>query len=86
MSAVWIVVSGLLAIMLTGIGTYVALPVLFQLYNSSEVQNLPDDSPAKRAADTNYQIGSIMAMLFMGAIFLNMYARATRKDSTEEFV
>lgn len=79
--AIWIIVSGIFAIIAVGFATNVLLPVLDGVYNDSYTQNLT--GPAKQAADANYQIASMMAMLFMGGVFFAIYARAARKDRSE---
>lgn len=81
--AIWIIVSGIFAIVLTGFATNVLLPVLHSVYSDEYTQNLT--GRAKEIADGNYQMTSMMAMLFMGAIFFAIYARSTRKDSSEVF-
>lgn len=77
--AVWIIVSGLVAVCLTGLMVYIASPILYQLYSNEDVQNMT--GPAKIAADANYQIASVMGMLMVGAVFINMYARSIRRSS-----
>lgn len=67
--------------LLVGLGTYIATPIVFSTYSSPHVQNMTEGSAAKVAADTNYQIVSVMAMILTGAVFLNIYTRTVRGDS-----
>lgn len=76
----WIIISGLVAMLLVGLGTYIVTPIVFETYASDDVQNMT--GAAKFAADTNYQIVSVMSMLLTGAVFLNMWSRATRHGSS----
>ena len=81
--AIVIVITGLVAVMLTGMGSYIMMPVMYNLYNSDDVQNMTGQPRA--TADNLYQVFNFAPMLFVGGVFLSMYMRATRRQSDEAF-
>lgn len=79
----FIIISGIVAVLLTGMATYITLPIQHQLYYSAAVQNMTGQ--ARQTADTIYQVATISPMLFIGGIFLAVYAQAARKQADEVY-
>ena len=79
----FLIVTSLLALMITGMATYLMLPVMENIYDSDATDEL---NPTGRAsADNLYNVYAIMPLLFVGGIFLSLYMRAARKQSDEAF-
>lgn len=81
--AIVLIITGIVAVMLTGMGTYIMMPVMYDLYNSDNVQNMTGQ--ARQTADTLYEVYTFAPMLFVGGIFLSLYMKATRRQSDEIF-
>lgn len=67
---------GIVAVLMTGLGTYILQPMNYMLYTSGQVQNMT--AAAKQSADTINGMISFGSMFIVGAIFLSMYATASR--------
>lgn len=81
--AVVTIVLGIVGVLLIGVGQMVTMPIMYDLYNSPQVQNLTGQ--ARIAADNIYNVFNMSGLLFLGAAFLNMFMQATRRQSDELF-
>lgn len=74
----FIIITGIIAVLLTGLGTIAIRPLNYDLYTSPQVQNM--SASALASADMINGMITVGPMVIVGAIFLAMYASTTRSQ------
>ena len=73
--AVAIIILAIVAVMMIGLGAYMFAPINYDLYNSARVQNMTGSSA--QSADLLNQIADISIFLFLGVVFVALFARGS---------
>lgn len=74
----FIIITGIIAVLLTGLGTIAIRPMNYDLYTSDPVQNMT--ASAKASADMINGMITVGPMVIVGAVFLAMYSATTRQQ------
>ena len=78
-----IIVMGLVAMVLVGVAYYVVIPMAFNVKALFE-EKVTDPAMLARS-DQLYAIIGLFPLIFIGAIFLNMYTKSVRQHSSGIF-
>lgn len=70
-----IIVLAIVAVMMVGLGAYMFQPINYNLYHSERVQNMT--GTAAQSADLLNQIAGISILLFLGVIFISVFAKGS---------